>query len=165
MIKTFEIEVPANYNQATRLDSFKKENKKKFYSYNDDITDKNFSQVSTVLKSCQKMLVKVFEIKSGEVVNSQSCVGFLKTNNALFTGAQGASLVWEQKREELPKGKWYASFDEKDKLWKDADGYHRVPSVDAYGDGGFGFDLGYVESDWLDDSCLLCFCDINAETL
>jgi hypothetical protein len=86
---------------------------------------------------------------------------FLATQKAIHTGAQGASLVFEQKRGELPKGKWYASFDEKDRLWKDADGYHRVPYVNAYSDGDFDFNLGYFGPVWHGNNAFLCFCDIE----
>ncbi|MBU4285222.1 hypothetical protein KKF60_01480, partial [Patescibacteria group bacterium] len=84
---------------------------------------------------------------------------FLKTQNVVLTGAQGVSLVFEQKREDLPKGYWYVSFDEKEALWKDAGGDHRVPGVDRYSDGGWYFRLGFFEDVWYDYRCLLCFCD------
>ncbi|MFA6324604.1 MAG: hypothetical protein WCX46_00005, partial [Candidatus Paceibacterota bacterium] len=58
------------------------------------------------------------------------------------------------------KGYWYLSFDEKESLWKDADGDHRVPGVCAGSDGGFEFVLGCFGDDWHDHSCLLCFCDL-----
>lgn len=70
-------------------------------------------------------------------------------------------MVFEEMRDKLPKGKWYASFDEKDKLWKDADGYRRVPSVSAGSGGGFNFDLGDFGSAWYVDNAFLCFCDIK----
>ncbi|MBU4284801.1 hypothetical protein KKF60_01645, partial [Patescibacteria group bacterium] len=84
---------------------------------------------------------------------------FLKTQNVVLTGAQGVSLVFEQKREDLPKGYWYVSFDEKEALWKDADGSHRVPHVRRYSGGDWYFDLGTFENVWYNDHCLLCFCD------
>jgi hypothetical protein len=89
-------------------------------------------------------------------------MGFLKKMNAIHTGAQGASLVYQQKKDLLPKGYWYCSFDEKSRLWKDADGRRRVPFVYAHSGGDFGFRLGYFEGDWGDGSCVLCFCDVPA---
>ncbi len=157
LLKTFDITVPVGYEHGKRLDSFYKENKKKFYYYNDAITDKNFSKATTKLEAGRKLKVKIFQIK--ETVTSENCMDFLKSQNAILTGAQGASLVWELDRQQLPKGKWSVSFDEKDALWQDSDGYHRVPYVYAYSDGDFGFDLGYFGDDWDADYCLLCFCD------
>jgi hypothetical protein len=86
---------------------------------------------------------------------------FLATQKAIHTGAQGASLVFEQKRGELPKDKWYASFDEKERLWKDAAGDHGVPCVDAYSDGDFFFDLGYFGGVWGDGYAFLCFTEVE----
>ena len=40
-----------------------------------------------------------------------------------------------------------------------ADGYHRVPNVNANSDGDFKFNLGNFEKVWNDDNTLLCFCD------
>ncbi len=91
-------------------------------------------------------------------------MAFLATQKAIHTGAQGASLVFDQKRDQLPKGKWYASFDEKHRLWKDAHGNHGVPDVDASSDGDFWFGLGYFEDVWDVDDAFLCFCDIEPDT-
>ena len=102
-VNTFEIIVPANYKHETRLNSFSKENKKKFYYYNDAITDKNFAKATTKLEPGRKLKVKVFQINSR--VTSTDCMDFLKSQNAVLTGAQGVSLVYEQKKEELVKGK------------------------------------------------------------
>ena len=40
-----------------------------------------------------------------------------------------------------------------------ADGYHRVPNVNANSDDDFKFNLGNFEKVWNDDNTLLCFCD------
>lgn len=39
-----------------------------------------------------------------------------------------------------------------------ADGYHRIPNVNANSDGDFDWNLGNFENDWNDNNCLLCFC-------
>ena len=85
-------------------------------------------------------------------------MAFLEKQKAVYTGAQGASIVFKQKRDELPKGYWYSSFDEKNRLWKD----HRVPYVGADTDGDFYLYLGYFEGVWHDDYAFLCFRDISA---
>jgi len=153
------ITVPDDYVHNTRLASFEKENRKKFYSWNDDITDENFSKATVQLKPGQKLHVKVFRQTTSGSTTSEERLAFLKTQNVVLTGAQGVSLVFEQKREDLPKGYWYVSFDEKEALWKDAYGSHRVPHVSRYSDGGWRFSLGCFEGVWYNDHCLLCFCD------
>lgn len=157
MVNTFEIVVPEGYDHGKRLDSFGKEHRKAFYYYNDAITDKNYAKATTKLEAGRKLKVKVFQIK--ETVTSKDCMAKLRSEKAILVGAQGASLVWEQKKEELPVNRWSVSFDEKDALWKDADGYHGVPHVRRDSGGDFEFNLGYFERDWHGDYCLLCFCD------
>jgi len=155
------ITVPKNYVHDTQLASFEKENRKKFYYWNDVITDKNFGKATTKLVPGRKFRVKVFKQIVDGTTTSEERLAFLKTQNAILVGAQGASLVFEQKREDLPKGFWYCSFDKKEALWKDADGDHRVPDVLRYSDGDWGFSLGDFEHVWDDDHCLLCFCDCD----
>ena len=159
------ITVPDDYDHATCLAKFHAKHQggknKSFYYYNDNITDKNFPNPTRILKPGDKLRVRAFKQIVGGSTTSEERLAFLATQKAIYTGAQGASLVFEQKRDQLPKGKWYASFDEKEALWSDAGGGHGVPCVDRHSDGGFWFNLGRFESDWDDDHCLLCFCDLE----
>jgi hypothetical protein len=154
------ITVPENYVHGEELSSL---NRDKFYYFNEAITNTNFSNPTRILKPGDKLWVRAFKQIIPGTTTSEERMKFLATQNAIHTGAQGASLVWKQKRDLLPKGYWYCSFDEKERLWKDADGYHRVPCVGAYSDGDFRFDLGRFEDDWRDVYCLLCFCDVPAD--
>ena len=157
-LNAFQITVPGNYNHPTQLASFARENREKFYFYNDKITDENFK------KATNKLIGKTYEAKIFGItkrVSSEDCLAFLKTQKAILIGAQGISVVWQQAREQFPKGKWVASFDEKDALWRDAGGFHGVPSVNQYSGGGWDFFLGYFENDWRDDCCLLCVRDLS----
>lgn len=151
------ITVPDN----TSLASFKKKNRKKFKGYDDYITDKNFGKATIQPRPGQRLHVKVFKQVVSGSTTSEERLAFYKSQNALLIGAQGISLIFEQKREDLPMGYWYLSLDEKEALWEDADGYHRVPGVDRYSGGGWRFSLGCFESKWDDNQCLLCFylCD------
>ena len=146
LLTTFEVTVPEGYNHATRLDTFK-------------AADVNYGRATTKLVPGRKFQVKVFGIRRGKSVTSDECLHKVRSENGVLVGAQGASLAYEQGKANLPKGKWHVSFDEKEALWY-GDGYHRVPCVLAYSDGGFEFYLGYFEFDWRDDHCLLCFCDL-----
>ena len=156
------IMVPEDYVHEKQLGLFEKKNRKKFYFYNDAITDTNFSNPTRILKPGDKLWVRAFKQVISGNTTSEDRMGFLKKMNAIHTGAQGASLVWEQKRDLLPKGYWYCSFDEKDRLWKDADGNHRVPFVNAHSDGDFKLDLGSFENDWHGHSVILVFCNLPA---
>ena len=157
------ITVPDDYDHETWLARFYGKHqggkKKSFYYYNDEITDKNFPNPTRVLKPGDKLRVRAFKQVVGGTTTSEERMAFLATQKAIHTGAQGASLVFEQKRDQLPKGKWYASFDEKERLWTDADGHHRVPGVDCVSDGGFWFRLGRFEDVWSGDVAFLCFCE------
>ena len=154
------ITVPDYYDHAMALASFGKKNRKKFYYYNGAITDPNFPNPTRVLKPGDKLRVSAFKQVVGDTTTSEERMAFLATQKAIHTGAQGASLVFDQKRDQLPKGKWYASFDEKDRLWTDADGRHRVPYVSADSDGDFDFDLGDFERVWNVRNAFFCSCDI-----
>lgn len=161
LVNTFSIIVPQSYDHATRLDSFGKEYRKEFYYYNDAITDKNYAKATTKLEPGRKLKVKVFQIK--ERVTSEDCIAHLRSQKAVLVGAQGASLAYEQGKDQLPVNRWLVSFDEKDALWTDAAGYRRVPDVGRDSDGDFEFNLGYFGSVWRGVSCLLCFCDESSD--
>ncbi len=145
-ISEFIVVVPKGYNHDTRLDTFAKEHRKEFYSYNDSITDKNFSKATTKLVAGRKFKVKIIQIKSR--VSSEDCLAHLRSHKAVLVGAQGTSLAYEQAKDKLPVSRWSVSFDEKEALWKDADGYRRVPRVHRGSGGGFEFGLAPFENDW-----------------
>ncbi len=157
------ITVPDDYVHESRLASFGKKNRKKFYYYNDNITDKNFPNPTRVLKPGDKLCIRGFKQIVGGSTTSEERIAFLARQKAVYTGAQGASLVWEQKRDQLPRGYWYSSFDEKERRWEDADANHEVPGVLACSDGGFFFSLGDFESVRYGSSAFLCFCDLPDE--
>ncbi len=158
------ITVPDDYDYGTRLAKFMENNRGKLYGVNDNITDANFPNPSRVLKPGDKLRVRAFKQVVGGTTTSEERMAFLATQKAVHVGAQGASLVFEQKRNQLPKGRWYASFDKKERLWTDADGDHRVPGVCRHSGGDFRLSLGCFELDWIVDDCLLCFCDLEPES-
>ncbi len=154
LVTTFEIIVPADYVHASRMTTFGEAHQKGFYYYNPNLTDDNFAKTPALVPG-KKFLVKAFQIKGR--VTSDDCLTHLKRVKAALTGAQGASLVYEQKKDELPKGRWSLSFDEKDNL-PFIDGGHGVPGVRRASDGGFEFDLDRFEGDWDGRCVLLAFC-------
>ena len=136
------IVVTKDYEHTTRLGSFKKENEKKFYNYSNDITDKNFPRPTMILKPGDRLRAMIFEQNISMSTTYDEHMAFLKIQKAVFTGAQGASLVFEQKREDLPKNFRYCSFDEKTNLWKDRDDDCRLSYLRTWLGGGFDFGLG-----------------------
>ncbi|MEK7639263.1 MAG: hypothetical protein AAB388_03840 [Patescibacteria group bacterium] len=152
------IVVPENYEHETALARFATANRGKCYYFNNLLTDANFNHPSRVLKPGDRLQVRAFhQIVSG-TTTSEERLAFLRTQGAVFTGAQGAALVFEQKRNQLPKGKWYASFDEMECL-PSLENYHRVPDVYASTDGDFSVDLGYFEEVWHQRHAFFCFSD------
>ena len=156
-VTSFSIVVPQGYDHATRLAKFRNEHEKEFAFYNGDITDGHFAKATTMLAPGSKLKVKVVQIT--ETVASEDCLAFLRNQKARLLGAQGVTFAYEQGKDKLPKGRYYASFDEKDALWEDPAGHHRVPGVYADSGGDFFFLLDYFESAWVGAGGLLCFCD------
>lgn len=157
---TFQFIVPENYNHPTQLASFGKENRKKFYFYNDNITDANYARATNKLTPGKTYEAKIFGITKR--VTSEDCLAFLKTQRALLVGAQGISVVWQQAKKQFLQGKWMVSFDEKDTFWLDAAGSCRVPFMYQNSFGDWRFNLGDFERDWFDDYCFLCVRDLSA---
>jgi len=153
------ITVPDDYVHEKRLATFRKQNHKKFYYYDNAITDAKFPNPTRILKPGDKFCVRAFKQVVGGTTTSKERMAFLATQKAVHTSAQGVSLVFDQKRDQLPKGKRYVSFDEKDRLWTDANGRSRVPGVHCDLGGDFIFFLFYFERVWLDSDAFLCFCD------
>ena len=158
------IVVPENYMYGTCLGTFFKANGKKLYDYNKNITDANFPNPSRILKPGDRVRVRAFhQIVPGKTTSEERMAFLEKQPGNFYAGAQGLVHVFEQKRDQLPKGKWYASFDKKDHLWEDSDGNHRVPRVGANSGGDFNINLGCLENAWHVNDALLSFSDIIVE--
>ncbi|MEK7465174.1 MAG: hypothetical protein AAB631_00135 [Patescibacteria group bacterium] len=154
VLKTFSLTVPKNYRHERQLDSLKLRD---FYSFNDDVTDKNFRNATQKLVPGKTYKVKIVNI--GSRSTSEELMGVYAREKAIFVGAHGLSLAWQLKKDEFPVGKWTLSFDKKEALWKDPDGDHRVPHVYRLSVGDYEFNLGYFEGGWNSADCVLCFCD------
>ncbi|MBI4155623.1 MAG: hypothetical protein HY507_00110 [Candidatus Zambryskibacteria bacterium] len=159
------ITVKADYVHGKQISSFLEKYPKMFYDYDKNITDANFPRPSRILKPGDKLWVRAYKQIVGGTTTSEERMTFLETQNvAIYTGAQGSSLVFEQKRDQLPKGFWYASFDKEERLWKDSDGNRGVPGVHADLNGDFNWSLGYLEGVWDVNRAFFGFCDLSSET-
>lgn len=163
------ITVPANYVHGTQLASFEvqyrnlKENGwKMFYGWNTSSNDANFPNPSRILKPGDRLLVSAYKQIVGGTTTSVERMDFCrKQPGNVWVGPQGNSLVFEQKRDQLPKNFWYTSFDEEQHCWKDSDGEHRVSCLLASSDGVFRWNLGILEKVWYDFHAFLCFRDLS----
>jgi len=156
------ITVPENYEHANRLMTFGKQNSHKFYHYDENITDKNFPNPTRILKFGDKFYVRAFKpVSDQRTPTSEECMAFLVTQKAIYTGVQGMSLVFEQKCNRLLKGKWYISFDEKERLWTDTCGKYKLPYMNIRSGDVFQFHLADFENLWGVNSGFLCFQEVS----
>lgn len=118
----------------------------------------NFSNPSRVLKPGERVWVRAHKQIVSGATTSEERLAFLATLNSYLVGAQGIELVYP-KRNQLPKGRWYASFDEKERLPFDAERSHRVPEVRRDFDDDFNRSLGYFGIPWFVNDAVLSFCD------
>lgn len=153
------IVVPDGYDHATCLEKFRKAHREKLIGYNENTTDANFSHVTNKLVPGRTLRVLAWRQIASVIKTSDEHIAFLAMQNSILVGAQGVTLVFSQKKNQLPRGYWYYSFDEKKGLWKDAEGYHRVPGVFADNFGRFAFGLSAIETTWLYNSVFLSFHD------
>ncbi len=162
LLNSFELTVPKGYNHGTQLATFAKYAKdEKFRYLNGEINDANYVKATNKLVPGKTYGVKIFQIKTR--VTSEDNLAFLASQRAILVGAQGISLARQLKKNEFPVGKFTVSFDEKDALWEDSDGSHRVPGFYRLSGGDWEFSLGGFEYDWYDVHCLFCLCDLSAE--
>lgn len=158
LINIFEIVVPEDYEHENCLDSFMSEYRTELGCIS-SIKDKYHTKVSTKLEPGRKFKVKVFQIKMR--VTSENCLAYLRRQKAIFVGAQGMTLVWKQKKKELPVEKFSVALEEKESLWKDAHGYHDVTYIYRRSNSDFSFNTKLLEPDLYNEHCLICFCDVN----
>ncbi len=156
------ITVPDDYVHETWLDTYRKYNQNKFHCYNTEITDKNFPNPTRVLSPGDRLRVQVFQQVASGTTTSEERLIFLYIQKAIHTGAQGVSLVFDQKRDQLPEGiSDLLSFDEKDRLWANYYGHHMIPCVLCYPDSNFWFTLTRFDSVLGDKDAFLCFTEVE----
>jgi hypothetical protein len=156
------IEIPHDYNQATCLTNFHRKNRPNLSVYNPDITDANFSRVTTRLVARRRFRVCAWIHLVGRISTPEERLSFLAKRNSALPGAQGLALLFEQmfeqKRPQLLEKYQYASLDNREALWKDIDGSHRVPAIDVPSRGNYRFILGHFDRRWSVKRAFLSFC-------
>jgi hypothetical protein len=168
LVNTFTLTVPESYNHATQLASFRKRCLNDFFSfdeerqqescfYDDGVSDANCSKTTHRLVAGKTYTVRVFVITES-IVRSEDCLKFLHSQRALLVSAQGLSLVWQQKKDELPVLVSILSFDEEEAV-VDAAGAYWVPLVLRCSEHEAEFGCDLFSTVWDEKYCLLCFCD------
>lgn len=141
-----------------RLATFNRENRRRFFHYEEAITDVNFSNPTRILKPGDKLEVRAFrQVAPGTTTTEERLEFCQRQKGNVFVGAQGATLVFEQKRNQLPRGLWYGFFDRRERLWKDARGCCGVPNLVVLRSGDFDFDLECFERPRGDGYAFFCF--------
>ena len=136
------------------------------YVHQAEFAGGRFPNPSWALKPGVKLWVRAHKQVVSGTTTSEERMKFLAGLGSHHVGAQGVRLVREDKKAwcQVPKGYWYASFDEKERLWLDAERSRRVPGVGVRSDGGGYFSLGSFERPWNDRRAFLSFCDVPSGT-
>jgi hypothetical protein len=153
------ITVPGDFVHEECLRRLHEQNRERWF-IDDELVDPNFPNPTRILRPGDRLLVRVFRQISDGDSTSEERMAFLAMQNAVYTGAQGAALVFEQLRERPQKGFGYISFDEGPRLWKDTSGEPWVPILGADLEGSFEILLNRLANNWDDEILLLCFTEV-----
>lgn len=138
------VTVPDDYDHGTWLEKFRTQHSGDFEFFDTDIRDEHFPQPSYKLSPGSMFRACVFEQVVSRPTGIYERMDYLRAQGVVFTGAQGAALVWKQKRNLLPRRQSFLSLDTPDRLWLDRYEYTVIPALVATPEGDFKFLL----DDW-----------------
>lgn len=122
-----------------------------WYYVNSSLTDANFPAPKKVQTEGATLVPLTKWMSSEEVLE------LVKGKGLRPATVHELMAYFDEHKDELKgTGRYYPAFGSS---WKDADGNHGVPSVKAYSDGDFNFDLSFFGGDWDGSYVVLCFCD------
>ncbi len=161
------LEVPADYVHATRLADFRRRHQGRrfvdnsFYFYERNITDENFSNPSRIVCAGEKFSVDLVRQIVNPFSTKEEWIAFVIECGGVLLGAQGASLVFDDKemRANLSVG-WYFSLDKKERLYSDRGYTIRIPYINVT-DGDVEFNLGYFDKQCFFDECFFLFREVK----
>ncbi|MFZ2252936.1 MAG: hypothetical protein WAW13_02030 [Minisyncoccia bacterium] len=160
LVNLGHVEAPPDYSHSKRIGLFLKRNRGEFNHVRPEINDANFPYPSRIIKPGDKFLVRVFHyVGRDSHPTMEQQLQFLALYNAVHTGPQGASLVFEQRRGKLPMNTWYASLDENNQQC--ADGTEGIPGLIRYADGAFCWHLGCFKHLWVNTRAFFCFTEVT----
>lgn len=162
LLETYEITVPEDYDHNTQLESFRKEYLRVFDVCEKQISDKNLAKVTDKLGPGKKYKVEIFRTISA--VYPEDELAFLKKKKALLVGAQGLSLFWQLKKNELSvllrPGMEIISVDERDALIRLGDDVGQ-PSISHEPNGEWFFYIADDDWSWAEGICIVCFHELK----
>lgn len=121
-----------------------------YYYVNSGLNSENFPIPDDIETENWKL------IEMEKSFSSQEALDRIKSEGCRPANVYELALWSEKHRDEIQKGRYVLAFGQ---LWRDSDGYLRIPCVSARSSGDFYFSLGHFEYDWSQDDILLCFCD------
>lgn len=157
------VEVPESFVHKSCIANFLKRNwnPNAINDINSAFSDTNYPNPTKEMRPNEKYNVWIIGQKVQETTSSERLMA-LDEENGLLLGAQGIVLVHEQKRQQLPKGYWYASLDNETNLWiADTQDKHGVPCLISYADGGYAIDIGDFENPFPPNVAFLCFKELK----
>jgi hypothetical protein len=159
-LKSFIITVPDDYDHDTQISTSEgRRSNENFYLYCGGIKDENYSKTTDRLVPGKSYEVKLLKINE---VMPEDCLTFLINKKAMLVGAQGLSLVWYLKKDELPKDrKKIISLDNKDALWSETGRWHMIPLVRWESAYFWCFDTDVFEASGYYGHYLLCVHEVN----
>lgn len=132
--KSFELEkylgvvrVSEDYQHATRLPDFCKKFRSDFVTMDRRIVGGDFGNSPMQLRPGDTFVARIFRCKSRLSPNDH--LAFLIMQRALFLGIEGLSLVWEFKRNALPRNICLSVLGKEDDLWRDSCGAIWYPTL------------------------------------
>jgi hypothetical protein len=159
---TFTVVVPETYKHRGRFRAFWKEYRRNFHYFNRDLTDKNFSRVTHQLVPGEQLRFDLFHVRDS--VQSEDSLAMLKRRNSLLVGAQGASLVYELARDQLPiaeQNQFVLFIDERERLWMNEGQYARVPALVRHTGDRFSFHLQHFSETWINNVHVAACCRLD----
>jgi hypothetical protein len=158
--------VPGDYEHASQLERFRRkhgylfDNPCQYNNYSPNLCDSNFPNPTRLLSPGDRFHVRAFRpVFASGTSNWEDCLVFLATQQAVLTGAQGLSLVFELMFKKMRDDIWYASLDAKDRLW--ANSHHMVPGVIIPSGMFVTFSLHRFESFMQRHDAFLCFTEVR----
>lgn len=122
------ITVPDDYDHKTYLAKFFEKSHENFRVFN-RLTDSNPPPPARILKPGDELHVRAFTSRPGTTYSFSRAMSFLSDIGAVHTGAQGLSLVIDQKFHMLPEDHEYVIYDVLGRRWRDDAGNVCAPSI------------------------------------
>ncbi len=158
------IEAPTDYDHITCLARFREKYLKEFWYYaQSDIVDAKFPNPSRILKSGDRLHVRIYQQVNGDPTKTTpgERMAFLaREKQDVYVGAQGVTLVYEQKKADFLPGYFYVSYDKKENLWE---GYSRCGELPCLYIGGTVNEFTLEKFMWKRGAGYLFFGFSNAE--